>query len=72
MTKSQDVNLLELLPKLTDEDLAVIAEAMRRYYPKSHIDLAVIGLSPRERVAVALQVYGTTAALALACKLLKA
>jgi hypothetical protein len=33
---------------------------------------AGIGLLSRERVAVALQVYGTTAALRLACKLLKA
>ncbi len=68
------VNLLALLPCLTDEDLANIAEAMRRYNPKSRIDFhpGVIGLLPRERVIVALQVYGTTAALALACKLLKA
>jgi hypothetical protein len=55
------VNLLALLPDLTDEDRDIIAEAMRRYHPKSPIDftdLALIGLLNRERVVVALQVYG--------------
>jgi hypothetical protein len=65
-------NLLALLPHLTDEELAIIAEAMRRYNPTDFTDPAVIGLLNRERVIVALQVYGTAAALALACKLLKA
>jgi len=68
-------NLLTLLPKLTEEDRENIAEAMRRYNPESRIDyndLGVIAFLNRERVIVALQVYGTTAALRLACKLLKA
>jgi hypothetical protein len=72
-----DKNMLLLMSELTDEDLRNITEALRRYPPSNQgfIDYtqpAVIGLLPRERVIVALQVYGTTAALRLACKLLKA
>jgi len=68
-------NLLLMLKWLSDDDRKNIAEAMRRYGPESgpdYTDERVIGLLRRERVIVALQVYGTTAALRLACKLLKA
>jgi hypothetical protein len=68
------VNLLPKLHELTREDRDNIARAMRGYKPESGVDytnLCVIGLLDRERVAVALQVLGTTAALRLACKLLK-
>jgi hypothetical protein len=46
------VNLLAKLHELTHEDRDIIAEAMRRYDPKSRIDytdLAVIALLDRER-----------------------
>jgi hypothetical protein len=63
-------NLLAWLPKLTEADRKLIAEAMRRYDPeKPVIHDDVIGLLNRERVIAALWLYGTNAALALALKL---
>jgi hypothetical protein len=67
-------NLLLLRPKLNDEDHKLIADAMHDYSPgKDYSDVNVIALLPSDRVIAALRkfymVYGTTAALTLACKL---
>jgi hypothetical protein len=65
-------NLLAWLPCLTEAERKLIAEAMRRYDPeKPVIDYnndGEIGFLGRERVIAALWLYGTNAALDLACK----
>jgi hypothetical protein len=66
-------NLLECLPKLTQDERKLITEAMRRYDPEKLVidynNVKLIALLNRDRVVPALWLYGTTAAIDLALEL---
>jgi hypothetical protein len=66
-------NLLECLPKLTQDERKLITEAMRRYDPEKLVidynNVKLIALLSRERAVAALWLYGTTAAIDLAIRL---